>query len=386
MKEESEEQLKITGMDFLKENSSLNNSLKLTQSIISPSMTNIIGASQKSSAIYEAYNKISPLLTQVKSINLNSAFLKSHEQSIFNTKIQSIVGLGSIAIKPGNVVNNSNLYSIGGNANSIYKLSGLSDESSITKAMKFTSYAEKSILSITPQNLGSKINIEPNVKHQLKLTFNDFNNTYSKFNKSLQLNPLEYTKLNPTLTQIAPIEYFSTANLFEAISVEEEVTIEEEVLKNEIQYESEISLSEFLPKIDPDLYNMWKGAVESIHTNNSDKVRHFITSIRELFTHVLHNLAPNSEIAKWSKNPSDYDKGNPTRKARLKYICRNIDHGSFTIFLEKDIETTLAFIQVFQSGTHKIKSDFTDLQLFAIKSKAESTLKNLFEINLKANL
>ena len=105
-------------------------------------------------------------------------------------------------------MNNSNLYSIGGNANSIYKLSGLSDESSITKAMKFTSYAEKSILSITPQNLGSKINIEPNVKHQLKLTFNDFNNTYSKFNKSLQLNPLEYTKLNPTLTQIAPIEFF----------------------------------------------------------------------------------------------------------------------------------------------------------------------------------
>ena len=151
--EESEEQLKITGMDFLKENSSINNSLKLTQSIISPSMTNIIGASQKSSAIYEAYNKISPLLTQVKSINLNSAFLKSHEQSIFSTKIQSIVGLGSIAIKPGNVVNNSNLYSIGGNANSIYKLSGLSDESSITKAMKFTSYAEKSIFSITPQNL-----------------------------------------------------------------------------------------------------------------------------------------------------------------------------------------------------------------------------------------
>ena len=79
------------------------------------------------------------------------------------------------------------------------------------------------------------------------------------------------------------------------------------------------------------------------------------------------------------------DKGRPTRKARLLFICRNINNASFTTFVKKDVEATIAFIDIFQKGTHDIDPVFSPNHLMTIKSKAESTLKFLLEIHFNAN-
>src|SRR5258705_4205619 len=149
--------------------------------------------------------------------------------------------------------------------------------------------------------------------------------SYTDLLKSIEANPLLYTQLDQNLSKLTSIEYFSGANLLEAISVVEDVTPEEEILKNEIQFENEFSLSTYLPKVEPGLFKMWKGAIEAYHSDNSDRVRHFSASIRELFTHLIHILAPDNEIKNWATDNTFFDeKGRPTRKARLLYICRNI--------------------------------------------------------------
>jgi hypothetical protein len=126
-------------------------------------------------------------------------------------------------------------------------------------------------------------------------------------------------------------------------------------------------------------------AIETFNSNNSDKVRQFTVSLRELFTHLLHLLAPNEEIIKWTNDTSFFHQGKPTRKARLYYICRNISNIPFNKFVEKDIEATLAFIDIFQDGTHNIESGITLHQLIAMKSKAESNIKFILEIEFSAN-
>jgi hypothetical protein len=96
---------------------------------------------------------------------------------------------------------------------------------------------------------------------------------------------------------------------------------------------------------------------------------------------VLHLLAPDEKIGLWSKDPNHYFNGRPTRKARLYFICRNISSEPFSKFVDKDIEATLAFIDLFQRGTHTIDPNFSHNHLTTIKSKAETTLRFILEIH-----
>jgi hypothetical protein len=267
----------------------------------------------------------------------------------------------------------------------IKSLSELTIQSSIVKATEYSLFAEKSLFAVTQTNLGSRLALTSERKDYLTTSILGLSQSYSTLLKSFETNPLSYLQISPSISRIAPIEYYSTANLLESISVDEDITAEEELIKNEIQYENEISLSSYLPKIEPRLYKMWKGAIEAYHSNNSDKVRHFAISIRELFTHLIHLLAPDDEIKKWTKDPQYFDKGNPTRRARLLFICRNINNESLSTFVKKDVEAMIALINTFQNGTHNIDPVFSPSQLIAIKSKAENTLKFLLEIHFSTN-
>ncbi len=267
----------------------------------------------------------------------------------------------------------------------INSVSSFALQSGIVKATEYSMLAEKSLYGVTTANIGKRITLEKESKDYLTTSFIKLSGSYSALFKSFETNPHSYAQISPSLTRIAPMEYFSSANLLEAISINESITVEKELLNNEIQYENEIQLNSHLPRIDEGLYKMWKGAIEAYHSNNSDKVRHFSTSIRELYTHFMHKLAPDDEIKKWSSDPVYYHEGRPTRKARLLFICRNINNEPFNSFVKKDVEATIAFIDIFQKGTHEIDPAFSSNHLATIKSKAENTLKFLLEIHFTTN-
>lgn len=311
-----------------------------------------------------------------------AASVATNYQPWYDTNIAKSSILSATAYSTFNLVDKGkNLATIIGTQN----LSALSIQSSIVKATEFSLFAEKSLYGITIENIGSRITLATEPKNYLTSSFLELSESYSTLLKSFESNPLSYIEISPTISRIAPLEYFSTANLLEAISIEEDFTPEEELLKNEVQYENEILLSSHLPRIDTGLYKMWKGAIEAYNSNNSDKVRHFSTSIRELYTHLFHILAPDDAIKKWTSDPTYYHEGRPTRKARLLFICRNINNDQFKTFVKKDVDATIAFIDIFQKGTHDIDPIFSPNQLVTIKSKAENTLKFLLEIHFTTN-
>lgn len=311
-----------------------------------------------------------------------AASVATNYQPWYDTNIAKSSILSETAYSTFNLVDKGkNLATIIGTKN----LSALSIQSSIVKATEFSLFAEKSLYGITIENIGSRITLATEPKNYLTSSFLELSESYSTLLKSFESNPLSYIEISPTISRIAPLEYFSTANLLEAISIEEDITPEEELLKNEVQYENEILLSSHLPRIDTGLYKMWKGAIEAYNSNNSDKVRHFSTSIRELYTHLFHILAPDDAIKKWTSDPTYYHEGRPTRKARLLFICRNINNDQFKTFVKKDVDATIAFIDIFQKGTHDIDPIFSPNQLVTIKSKAENTLKFLLEIHFTTN-
>lgn len=311
-----------------------------------------------------------------------AASVATNYQPWYDTNIAKSSILSATAYSTFNLVDKGkNLATIIGTKN----LSALSIQSSIVKATEFSLFAEKSLYGITIENIGSRITLATEPKNYLTSSFLELSESYSTLLKSFESNPLSYIEISPTISRIAPLEYFSTANLLEAISIEEDITPEEELLKNEVQYENEILLSSHLPRIDTGLYKMWKGAIEAYNSNNSDKVRHFSTSIRELYTHLFHILAPDDAIKKWTSDPTYYHEGRPTRKARLLFICRNINNDQFKTFVKKDVDATIAFIDIFQKGTHDIDPIFSPNQLVTIKSKAENTLKFLLEIHFTTN-
>lgn len=300
-----------------------------------------------------------------------------YEETIAKSSILSTTAFNSV-----NIANlSTNISTVLG----IERLSSLSLQTNLIRSTELSILAEKSLLSVNLDNIGSRIGLALEGKQYLTTTITDLSTSYSTLFRSFEQNPISYASLSPSLSKITPIEYFSTTNLLEAISVEEDITPEEELIKNEIQYENKISLENYLPKIDPGLYKMWKGAIEAYHSNNTDKVRHFATSIRELFTHIIHKLAPDDNIKKWTTEASMYHEGRPTRKARFLYICRNINNDPFNQFVKKDVDAMIAFIDIFQKGTHDIDPAFSPNHLITIKSKAETTLKFLLEIQFSTN-
>jgi hypothetical protein len=256
-------------------------------------------------------------------------------------------------------------------------------QTTLSKISELTIHAEKSLLHIGLENIGSKLELVEPLRLQVAGSFIDLSNSYNNLFKSFEANPASITQINPFLLKDIPASYFNSANLLEVISVEEDEEIEEEELKADIYYESESNIYSLLNDLNPELKQLWSGANAAINSNTPDKVRHFATSVRELFTHVIHTLAPDKKIENWNKKSKLYHNGRPTRKARLLYICREINHSSMTDFINDDVKSILTFVDLFNEQTHKIKSDLTPKQLITLKTKAETTLKYLIEVGIK---
>ena len=105
-------------------------------------------------------------------------------------------------------------------------LSALTLQSSILKATEFSLFAEKSLFAVTTENLGSRITLSGDTKSYLTSSILSLSNSYSTLLKSFVTDPLSYAQISPSISRIAPLEYFSAANLLEAISVEEDIFME----------------------------------------------------------------------------------------------------------------------------------------------------------------
>jgi len=120
------------------------------------------------------------------------------------------------------------------------------------------------------------------------------------------------------------------------------------------------------------------GAEQSFLSRNPDKVRHTITSLRELITQILHVYAPDNELKQKYTDPKYYYQGNPTRRARIKYILyTKYSNSALLDILDKDILATLAMFDLFQNGTHTVVSPLSDEELKFILKRTKLLIEQL---------
>ena len=86
-----------------------------------------------------------------------------------------------------------------------------------------------------------------------------------------------------------------------------------------------------LKQVDPRLVQPYNGARDALHGNNPDKARQCMSSLRELWNNLLRILAPDGLVLSWipviANRKNLLDKGKPTRRTRVLYICRGPDNA-----------------------------------------------------------
>lgn len=144
--------------------------------------------------------------------------------------------------------------------------------------------------------------------------------------------------------------------------------------------ESLPSVDDLLEAFDVRLSRLLRGARQALIDDNPDRARHVTTSVRELFTQILHALAPDNDIRQWSSSPELFHDNRPTRRARLLFICREINCDPLSRFVEDDVRAALSFVDSLNSGTHVVESKLTHSQLSSIVSRVESLLVFLLQL------
>lgn len=259
-------------------------------------------------------------------------------------------------------------------------------QSQFAKISEISIFAESMLATLDLEKIANRFNITQDLQATFRNTFLDFNESYFHLLKSFEALRVNILSFPPSVTCLPPIEFCNGVLLAKQIFSHRLALIQqEEPINREIAKEAADSLEQSLGKINPLLIRLWKGAIKALDSQNPDRVRHFITSLRELFTQVLHRLAPDEQVRQWNSSPDYYQAGKPTRKARLLYICRDINYEPFSQFLEKDIDSVLACIDLFQEGTHAVLPPFDDSQLSSIKIRTESCIRFLLEVGLKQN-
>jgi hypothetical protein len=248
----------------------------------------------------------------------------------------------------------------------------------LTRITERTLLAQSAVASIGRQDIGGAVVTTVAARNALQHGFDSFAKSYSQLFRSFEQPQTSILTLHPRLSELSSVEFFNGADFLRTTSLasepEDEFEEDRKHEREEISDEIGEALPVLLSKLDPKLLRLWEGATHARRSSNPDRIRHFATSLRELMTHVMHQLSPDDEISGWSTSTTDFANNRPTRRTRLRFIARDINHGAFTDFVEKDIKATLAAFDLFQAGTHGIDSSLTEAQLVALQAKVQSTL------------
>jgi hypothetical protein len=331
-------------------------------------------------AKFSEINKLTQQLSTFERLSSANSSVKQFIESLDDKKISKLLeqqeyfGAKKYSINP--TFENSPIYS------SVLR-------SRLDDILRLSTLSERSLSRLSSEHIGNAIELTATGRNSIRHNLKRLANSYSKLFESFKTEPSYLFSLPPTLLKYSSVEFFNEVNIIESITTDADFDIylehEEETTqsKENIKKETENTIEQLLRDLNPELITPLDGARYALlESNNPDRVRHFIVSLRELFTHVLHQLAPNNKIKNWSTSPQDYDKeGKPTRRARLLYICRDINYKPFSDFLKKHMDAVLEFINLFQRGTHEVIPKYTDLQLRMMLLRMESALRFLLEVS-----
>lgn len=219
----------------------------------------------------------------------------------------------------------------------------------------------------------SKLKATSNTRVQYSSSVAAMHNIYGRvvdyYDEGVEITP-EQEHILDLVEQEQANSLIATNRLFEDQPVQQ--------AENEI---ADIAISDKLAMVSVDLMNRWKGAVYALNPNNPDAARHFCTSAREIFTEFIELKAPDTSVFQFNPNAAKTDRGNATRKEKIKYMMhgKHLDE-SVTDFADADITNILELFHVLSDGTHGPAGKYEFSALVQVKRRVEQGINFLCAI------
>lgn len=207
--------------------------------------------------------------------------------------------------------------------------------------------------------------------------------TYEKLAASIRVLP-DVTYLPAFALPGATREVFITGYALDAIRIPEEPEDEDDAsvvqLIAEVEQETSGCIG-LLQAVDPALARPYIGAHDALRGRNADRARHILSSLREFWNHLLRRLAPDEHVLSWiSTDDKDLlHEGRPTRRARVLYVCRSLNHEPLTDFVVQDTRALVKLVEFF-NRVHELEPELTDEQLRALLLRTDSWLTYILQI------
>ncbi|MGI6139534.1 MAG: hypothetical protein ACOYI9_10915 [Candidatus Hydrogenedentales bacterium] len=245
---------------------------------------------------------------------------------------------------------------------------------------------ERLMTGIDFEAIRSRFQIEMPVISGLESSIAHVAASYGNLAESLR-EISDITRLPAFVLPGATREIYTTSFALETLRPWDEG--DEDEAETEIQFVTEAEMETsgciaLLLQVDPGLARPYIGARDALYGNNADRARHILISLRELWNHLLRRLAPDDLVAAWIPGvPNQKDllhDGKPTRRARVLYVCRELNNDPLTDFLMHDTRALVKLIELF-NGVHELEAALTDEQLRAILLKTDSWLMYILQIS-----
>jgi hypothetical protein len=259
----------------------------------------------------------------------------------------------------------------------------LAVETHFAKLYEISALAELNLHTVNLARFGEGLRLDEPTRATLTEYHNAFGTEYRLFFDRLTADESAIIKVPPALSELPAVEYLNQSALVASTSGttsdddSQTVAAKAQVAHREKAPDQLIHL---LAGLDSELPTLLLGARAAVRSGHEDYVRHLAASLRELFTHVLHKLAPDDQVRAWSTIKEDYHDGRPTRRARLRYIIRDVQ-STFGGFINADVDAVVGFINSFQKGTHALRADFTSEQVRDLSVRMEGLLLLLLVIH-----
>lgn len=209
--------------------------------------------------------------------------------------------------------------------------------------------------------------------------------SHNAYTVSVRTMQRYYTDVNTVYTEGFPVTP-EQAGILDLIDSEQANSIitANAIENNEYPEETteDRQIGDKLRLVSEDLDNRWKGAVYALNPNNPDAARHFCTSAREIFTEFIEMKAPDAEVFLYNPKCDKTDRGNATRKEKIRYMMRNKDMESCVIeFADADITNILELFHVLSDGTHGAAGKYDFSKLLQVKKRVEQGINFLCTIS-----
>lgn len=135
-----------------------------------------------------------------------------------------------------------------------------------------------------------------------------------------------------------------------------------------------------LRAVSPALVAPYRGAIAALEVRGPDWPRQFGVSVRMLVDGLIFELAPDKLVEAFLPDPDSHkEDGKFTRRARLKYIFRDVARGAYARLAEKDIDMIQATFFPAQIAVHELLPALDNRQARVFLRRIQGCLLTILE-------